>query len=114
MAGTYTSRPNTSKPYNIILTRDPNVVGELFFDKLNRTRSSADAFDLIEKKADGNSFIISPKSSNEFISMDFSFEAKGKSFISIRMVETERLLEFFFVTANGYEEAIVSRMLNRR
>lgn len=114
MAGTYTSRPNTSKPYNIILTRDPNVVGELFFDKLNRTRSSADAFDLIEKKADGNSFIISPKSSNEFISMDFSFEAKGKSFISIRMVETERLLEFFFVTANGYEEAIVSRMLNRQ
>jgi len=114
MAGTYKSRPNTSKPYNIILTRDPKVVGELFFDKLGRTRSSADAFDLIEKKGDGNSFIISPKSSNEFISMDFSFESKGKSYISIRMVETQRLLEFFFVTANGYEEAIVSRMLNRQ
>tara|TARA_Y100001973_G_C5207976_1_gene343056 strand:+ start:4561 stop:7383 length:2823 start_codon:yes stop_codon:yes gene_type:complete len=110
----YAGSTNRSLPYNIVLTRDPNVIGQLFYDKLGRKRNFSDSFDNIPDYENENTFIISPRNNNEFISMDYTFNAEGQTFVSLKLVETDRLLEYFFITSNGWEEAVASRLSARK
>ena len=109
----YTGSTGRSLPYNIILTRDPTVIGKLFYDKLGRAKTFSDAFDNIPNDRKTDTFIISPKNNNEFISMDYTFDAEGQTYVTIKLVETQQLLEYFFITANGWEEAVSSRVRAR-
>jgi hypothetical protein len=96
----------TGKPYNIIITRDPNVVDDIFFSKV-KTKSRFSDF---RSSEDPNTFIVAPGINNEFISMDSVFQADGKSYVSARFIETNRILEFFQIAPNGWTEAVLRRM----
>jgi len=96
----------TGKPYNIIITRDPNVIDDIFFSKI-KTKSRFSDF---RSSEDPNTFIVAPGINNEFISMDSVFQADGKSYVSARFIETNRILEFFQIAPNGWTEAVLRRM----
>ena len=61
-----------SYPYNIVVTRDPLVLDKLFFDKLGRT-SFSDVFSRLNADEKNDSLIVSPRSNNNFISLDVNF-----------------------------------------
>ena len=57
--------------------------------------------------------LVSPHSNNNFISLDFNFPVKvsgdGTKFAILKLLETSKLLEYFNISSNSFEEVLVSR-----
>ena len=65
-----------SYPYNIVLTKDPLVLEKIFFDKIGRT-SFSDVFSRLNATEKNEALIVSPRSNNNFISLDVNFPTKA-------------------------------------
>jgi hypothetical protein len=102
---------STSYPYNILVTKNPKVAETLFFDKFGRT-SFTDAFSNLSPEEQADSLIVSPKANNSFISLTLDFPKGGSkhNFVSLKMVETNELLEYFTVSKTGFEEVITQKL----
>ena len=104
--------PTTSYPYNVVITRDPLVLNKIFFDKLGRT-SFSDAFSRLNASEKEKALIVSPRSNNNFISLDVNFPAKasgkGAKYVVLKLLETSKLLEYFNIATNAFENLLISR-----
>mgnify|MGYP003651136009 FL=1 len=109
--------PTTSYPYNIVITRDPLVLNKLFFDKLGRS-SFSDAFSRLNASEKGKNLIVSPRSNNNFISLDVNFPDKvsgdGTKYVVLKLLETSKLLEYFNVSTEGFTEVMISRAIAKK
>lgn len=101
-----------SYPYNIIVTRNPLVVDKLFFDKLGRS-SFTDVFSRLNEDEKKESLIVSPRSNNNFISLDVNFPPKvagdETKYVILKLLETSKLLEYFSVTPTSFETQLMNR-----
>ena len=101
-----------SYPYNIVLTKDPLVLEKIFFDKIGRT-SFSDVFSRLNATEKNEALIVSPRSNNNFISLDVNFPTKasgdGTKFVVLKLLETSKLLEYFNVSTNSFSEVLVNR-----
>jgi hypothetical protein len=102
---------STSYPYNILVTKNPKVAETLFFDNFGRP-SFADNFSRLSPEEQADSLIVSPKGNNNFISLTLDFPKGGSkhNFVSLKMVETNELLEYFTVSKTGFEEVITQKL----
>lgn len=102
---------STSYPYNILVTKNPKVAETLFFDNFGRN-SFTDAFGRLSPEEQADSLIVSPKANNSFISLTLDFPKGGSkhNFVSLKMVETNELLEYFTVSKTGFEEVITQKL----
>jgi hypothetical protein len=101
-----------SNPYNVIFTRDPKLIDDIFFGKLKDNYKLGSLVKRLNK--DPDSLIFSPTSNKEFIGLDYSFGGQGNSFVSVRMLETDRMLELFQIAPNGWQESVIRRLEERR
>jgi hypothetical protein len=104
-----------SKPYNIILTRNPLLVDELFFRKESYGRSLDDVLESLGPAGDPldtGTFVVAPNATHNhgFLSMESVFGGEGKSYVSIRLVESSKMLEFFSVSPHGWDELMRDRL----
>ena len=109
--------PTTSYPYNIVITRDPLVLNKLFFDKHERT-SFSDAFARLNASEREKALIVSPRSNNNFISLDVNFptqqSSQGTKYVVLKLLETSKLLEYFNISTEGFTEVMVSRAVVKK
>ena len=104
-----------STPYNIILTRDPLLVDKLFFRKESNGRSLDDVLENLGSVGDPldvGTFVVAPNATHNhgFLSMESVFGGEGKSYVSIRLVESSKMLEFFSVSPHGWDELMRDRL----
>jgi len=104
--------------YNVVLTKSHKVAKKLFFQEsitgaqVNRRRLKSIYSDLnSEERAD--TLVVSPFNDDGFISLINEFPASSKRFITIRMLETSRVLENFLISTNAQEELVISRFKKR-
>ena len=106
-----------SYPYNVVVTRDPLVLEKLFFDKFGRT-SFSDVFSRLNADEKTNALVVSPRSNNNFISLDVNFPDKvsggGTKYVTLKLLETSKLLEYFNLSTNAFTELLVSRAQVRK
>lgn len=96
-----------STTYNAIITKSYGAIESLFFPK-NRERASLDKF---LKESEFNDFlVISPEKPN-FIELDINFPTGERSrYISLRMVDTYELSEFFVLDRHPVDNIIINRL----
>jgi hypothetical protein len=104
--------PTTSYPYNVVITRNPLVLNKLFFDGFGRT-SFADRFASLNASEREEALVVSPRSNNNFISLDVNFPAKisgqGTKYVVLKLLETSKLLEYFNIATNAFQHLLISR-----
>jgi hypothetical protein len=98
--------------YNVLLTKDPKIINDLFYEEAPLSKTLDDVVRDTNNNTDNATFVIAPNAvnSSNFISLESSFEGEGKSYVSLRLVETKQLLEFFTVAPNSWVEGTLSRM----
>jgi len=97
-----------SYPYNVILTKDPTVIDRLFFDKITGVTSFSSKLSSLTSEEREESFIVSPLSNRNFLSLDVNFpqgDPKSK-FVVLKLLETSELLEYFSITTESFQEAL--------
>jgi hypothetical protein len=109
--------PTTSYPYNVVITRDPLVLNKIFFDKVGRT-SFSDAFSRLNASEKEKALIVSPRSNNNFISLDVNFptqqSSQGTKYVVLKLLETSKLLEYFNISTEGFTELMISRAIVKK
>lgn len=98
--------------YNVLLTKDPKIINDLFYEEAPLSKTLDDVVRDTNNNTDNATFIIAPNAvnSSNFISLESSFEGEGKSYVSLRLIETKQLLEFFTVAPNSWVEGTLNRM----
>lgn len=101
-----------SLAYNVLLTKDPKLVNNLFFDEFPASKTLSDVLKDPRNSIANGVFVVAPNSenSNGFLSLESVFDGENKSYVSLRMVETSQLLEFFTVAPHSWSEGILTRM----
>ena len=96
-----------SKPYNIVVTRDPKILDKVFFDKYDRT-SFSERFGSLTNEEQSDAFLVSPNSRNGFISLEASFpESTTTRYVVLKLMETNRLLEYFNIPTTALETKLL-------
>ena len=103
-----------SYPYNILLTKDPTVIDKIYFDKISNVASFSSRLSALSPDQLSKSLVVSPKNSKDFISLDINFpqgnSGQGASkYVTLKLLETSRLLEYFNVLTSPFENAIITK-----
>ena len=100
--------------YNVVLTKSHKVAKKLFFQEstvgsqVSRKRLKTIYSDLNSEEKD-QTLLVSPFTDDGFISLVNEFPGGGKRFVTIRMLETSRVLETLLASTNAQEELVISR-----
>lgn len=105
-----------SYTYNIVVSRSSEAIEKLFFDDIEqaagRTRvrkSFLSSFQNLDKKFKED-ILISPFNNDEFISFETDLPGAGNArFTTLRLVETQRILEKFVIPSDGVTLSIANK-----
>jgi len=104
--------------YNVVLTKSKDIAERLFFDKpegrvVNRKRLDT-IFTGFSKEELDDGLIVAPFVNSGFISMVNEFPGGGAPrFVTMKFVESVKLLEKFLIPSNSQDELIASRFRKR-
>lgn len=113
--------------YNLIVTRSAESINKIFFDEdvptgsiaSSRTRRiTAKSIENLGKSLDGRDLskdvLVSPFNNNELIKFETTFPGAGNTkFVTLRLIETQRILEKFIIPTDGVSDSI-SRKFRKR
>lgn len=103
-----------SLTYNAIITKSTDIINSLFFPK-NRNKISFDSFTkgLISEERE-DLLILSPGRGYGFLELDVNFPTggKSKSYITLKLLETSKIAEYFVLDRNPVDYLAQERLLS--
>lgn len=101
--------------YNLIVTQSKEAIDTLFFDTIGGIKVRRDLLQSFESLGDlADDLLISPYNNSDFLSFETEMNGGGTStFTTLKLVETDRVLERFLMPTDGVTEIVLNKFKKR-